>query len=167
MISHASKHLFLSSGVPVMTVLCILELSIIIIIWQNRYISEWLVGFKGLKMPSELQELVDSAWEEVILLFIILDYNLLFISVTCWAKQSSTCWCEGNILLLPGRLCSFEICWHVQDMLDQVGIKLPNHKVRDVVQDLKNKGETEGEFLSKSGFEKVGKIYNWLTLYHA
>jgi len=43
----------------------------------------------------------------------------------------------------------------VKDMLDQVGIKLPNHKVRDVVQDLKNKGETEGEFLSKSGFEKL------------
>ena len=40
-------------------------------------------------------------------------------------------------------------------MLDQVGIKLPNHKVRDIVQDIKNKGETDGEFLSKSGFEKV------------
>ena len=114
-------------------------------------------------MPSELQELVDSAWEEVvdsaweevILFFIICIYDIWFNSVTCWAKQSSTCWCQGNIVLLLGRLCSFEICWHVQDMLDQVGIKLPNHKVRDVVQDLKNKGETEGEFLSKSGFEKV------------
>ena len=40
-------------------------------------------------------------------------------------------------------------------MLDQVGIKLPNHKVRDVVQDLKNKGEADGESLSKSAFEKV------------
>ena len=43
----------------------------------------------------------------------------------------------------------------MKDLLDQVGIKLPNHKVRDVVQDLKSKGETDGEFLSKSGFEKV------------
>eukprot|EP00092_Neocalanus_flemingeri_P000849 GFUD01000906.1.p1 GENE.GFUD01000906.1~~GFUD01000906.1.p1 ORF type:complete len:613 (-),score=215.60 GFUD01000906.1:166-2004(-) len=43
----------------------------------------------------------------------------------------------------------------VKDMLDQVGIKLPNHKVRDIVQDLKNKGETEGEFLTKAGFEKL------------
>merc|ERR1719249_46567 len=40
-------------------------------------------------------------------------------------------------------------------MLDQVGIKLPNHKVRDVVQDLKNKGEADGESLSKSAFEKL------------
>ena len=40
-------------------------------------------------------------------------------------------------------------------MLDLVGIRLPNHKVRDIVQDLKNKGETDGEFLSKSALEKV------------
>jgi len=70
-------------------------------------------------MPSELQESVDSAWEQSL------------------SGQNS----------LPLA--------DVKDMLDQVGIKLPNHKVRDVVQDLKNKGETEGEFLSKSGFEKL------------
>ena len=38
-------------------------------------------------------------------------------------------------------------------MLDEVGIKLPNHKVRDIVQDIKIKGDTE--FLAKSGFEEV------------
>ena len=38
-------------------------------------------------------------------------------------------------------------------MLDEVGIKLPNHKVRDIVQDIKIKGDTE--FLGKSGFEEV------------
>jgi len=70
-------------------------------------------------MPTELQELVDTAWEESL------------------SGQNS----------LPLA--------DVKDMLDQVGIKLPNHKVRDVVQDLKNKGETDGEFLSKSGFEKL------------
>merc|ERR1719402_1289753 len=70
-------------------------------------------------MPSELQESVDSAWEQSL------------------SGQNS----------LPLA--------DVKDMLDQVGIKLPNHKERDVVQDLKNKGEADGEFLSKSAFEKL------------
>ena len=43
-------------------------------------------------------------------------------------------------------------------MLDKIGIKLPNHKVRDILQDLKNKGETDGDSLSKSGLEKVRKV---------
>ena len=40
-------------------------------------------------------------------------------------------------------------------MLDEVGLRLPNHKVRDIVQDIKNRGETDGVLLTKSGFEKV------------
>jgi hypothetical protein len=32
---------------------------------------------------------------------------------------------------------------------------LPNHKVRDIVQDINNREETDGELLTKSGFEKV------------
>jgi len=43
----------------------------------------------------------------------------------------------------------------VKDMLEEVGLKLPNHKVRDIVQDLRNKGETDGEFLTKPAFEKL------------
>jgi len=43
----------------------------------------------------------------------------------------------------------------VKQMLEEVGIRLPNHKVRDIVQDLRNKGETDGEFLSKVAFEKL------------
>ena len=47
-------------------------------------------------------------------------------------------------------------------MLDKVGIRLPNHKVRDIVQDLQKKGETQGESLTKFGFGKVGciELYN-------
>jgi len=70
-------------------------------------------------MSSELQEKLDSAWEE------------------CLPGQSS----------LP--------LTDVKEMLDKVGIKLPNHKVRDILQDLKNKGETDGDSLSKSGLEKL------------
>ena len=43
-------------------------------------------------------------------------------------------------------------------MLDEVGIKLPNHKVRDIVQELTNKGETNRDFLAKSEFENVRRI---------
>jgi hypothetical protein len=41
-------------------------------------------------------------------------------------------------------------------MLDEVGLRLPNHKVRDIVQDIKNRGESDGDCLAKSAFEKVG-----------
>ena len=41
-------------------------------------------------------------------------------------------------------------------MLDEVGLILPNHKVREIVQDIKNRGETEGDLLTKGVFEKVG-----------
>ena len=40
-------------------------------------------------------------------------------------------------------------------MLEEVGIRLPTYKVRDIVQDLRNKGETDDELLSKPAFEKV------------
>jgi len=43
----------------------------------------------------------------------------------------------------------------VKIMLDEVGIRLPNHKVRDIVDDLRNKGDTEEEFMTKPIFEKV------------
>jgi len=43
----------------------------------------------------------------------------------------------------------------VKQMLEEVGIRLPTYKVRDIVQDLRNKGETEDELLSKPAFEKL------------
>jgi len=43
----------------------------------------------------------------------------------------------------------------VKQMLDEVGLRLPNHKVRDIINEIKNNRETEEEFLSKSGFEKL------------
>ena len=43
----------------------------------------------------------------------------------------------------------------MQQMLEEVGIRLPTYKVRDIVQDLRNKGETDDELLSKPAFEKV------------
>jgi len=43
----------------------------------------------------------------------------------------------------------------VKLLLDTVGIRLPNHKVRDIVQDLTSQGKTQGDQLSKSEFEKL------------
>merc|ERR1712172_43566 len=43
----------------------------------------------------------------------------------------------------------------VKQMLEEVGIRLPTYKVRDIVQDLRNKGETDDETLSKPAFEKL------------
>jgi len=43
----------------------------------------------------------------------------------------------------------------VKQMLEEVGIRLPTYKVRDIVQDLRNKGETDEETLSKPAFEKL------------
>jgi len=43
----------------------------------------------------------------------------------------------------------------VKQMLEEVGIRLPTYKVRDIVQDLRNKGETDDELLSKPAFEKL------------
>jgi len=43
----------------------------------------------------------------------------------------------------------------VKQMLEEVGVRLPNHKVRDIVEDLRKNGETEGEFLTKPAFEKL------------
>ena len=51
-------------------------------------------------------------------------------------------------------------------MLDEVGIKLPNHKVRDIVQDLKNKGETNRDFLAKSEFENVRRLIIKIKMTH-
>jgi hypothetical protein len=55
-------------------------------------------------------------------------------------------------------------------MLEEVGIRLPKYKVRDIVQDLRNKGETEGETLSKAAFEKVRAVQrpgpHWRVVQH-
>ena len=40
-------------------------------------------------------------------------------------------------------------------MLDEVGLRLPNHKVREIVQDIKNRGDSDEDCLDKAGFEKV------------
>jgi len=43
----------------------------------------------------------------------------------------------------------------VKVMLDDVGIRLPNHKVRDIVQGLKDNGEVEGDFIEKHIFHEL------------
>jgi len=43
----------------------------------------------------------------------------------------------------------------VKQTLDEVGVKLPNHKVREICNELKTKGEARGESLSRAGFEKL------------
>ena len=46
----------------------------------------------------------------------------------------------------------------VKSMLDQVGICLPNYKVRDLLEELKENNKTDGSNLSKSEFQKVIKV---------
>ena len=43
----------------------------------------------------------------------------------------------------------------VKNMLDQVGLSLPNYKVRDILEELKQNNKTNGNNLSKSEFQKV------------
>jgi len=43
----------------------------------------------------------------------------------------------------------------VKQMLEEVGIRLPNHKVRDILGELRETGETQGDFLPKPAFEKL------------
>ena len=48
----------------------------------------------------------------------------------------------------------------LKGLLDEVGIKLPMYKVRDIIKRLKENNETDdGENLSKSAFEKVYDMY--------
>jgi plastin-3 len=54
---------------------------------------------------------------------------------------------------LPGQ-SSLQLS-DVKQMLEEVGLRLPNHKVRDIVQDIRTRGEAEGEYLAKAGFEKL------------
>jgi len=55
---------------------------------------------------------------------------------------------------LPGQSC-LQLS-EVKAMLDEVGLILPNHKVREIVQDIKNRGETEpGDLVAKEVFEKL------------
>ena len=42
-------------------------------------------------------------------------------------------------------------------MLDMVGINIPNYKMRDILNDLRKSGDTKGDLLSKTGFEKLSK----------
>ena len=46
----------------------------------------------------------------------------------------------------------------VKSMLDQVGLSLPNYKVRDLLEELKQNNKTDGSNLSKSEFQKVIKV---------
>ena len=43
----------------------------------------------------------------------------------------------------------------LKNMLDQVGLELPNYKVRTLVEELKCSNRTDGEMLSKVEFERV------------
>lgn len=40
-------------------------------------------------------------------------------------------------------------------MLDSVGIRLPNHKVRDIMQALKENDEVQGDYIQKTVFFQV------------
>ena len=53
----------------------------------------------------------------------------------------------------------------LKDMLDAVGIKVPNHKVRDITTQLKTNNQAEGEHLSKAAFEKVRNNETSITWY--
>ena len=54
---------------------------------------------------------------------------------------------------MPGRT-SIPLS-EVKSMLDQVGLNLPNYKVRDLLEELKQNNKTNGSNLSKSEFQKV------------
>ena len=45
----------------------------------------------------------------------------------------------------------------VKTMLQQVGLVLPNYKVRDLLEELKRSNRTDGNNLSKSEFQKVSQ----------
>ena len=55
--------------------------------------------------------------------------------------------------MLPGQ--SSIPLTEVKSMLDQVGLSLPNYKVRDLLEELKQNNKTDGCNLSKSEFQKV------------
>ena len=57
-------------------------------------------------------------------------------------------------------------CKNLQQMLDEVGLRLPNHKVREIVQDIKNRGDSDEDCLDKAGFEKVGLHIDQNRLQH-
>ena len=45
----------------------------------------------------------------------------------------------------------------VKSMLEEVGLSLPNYKVRDLLEELKRSNRTDGNNLSKSEFQKVSQ----------
>lgn len=46
----------------------------------------------------------------------------------------------------------------LKSMLDQVGLRLPKYKVRDLLEELKENNKTDGNNLSKSEFQKVSQV---------
>ena len=47
----------------------------------------------------------------------------------------------------------------VKTMLQQVGLVLPNYKVREILENLKRDNKTDGDKLSRSAFEEVSQAF--------
>ena len=62
---------------------------------------------------------------------------------------------------LPGQTSI--LLTEVKGMLDQVGLNLPNYKVREILDNLKKENKTDGDQLSKVAFESVSIVYSTLT----
>ena len=62
---------------------------------------------------------------------------------------------------LPGQ--NSILLTEVKGMLDQVGLNLPNYKVREILDNLKKENKTDGDQLSKVAFESVSSFYHCLT----
>ena len=85
------------------------------------------------------------------------DIFILYIWI-CVSKKFYTCFSK----VLSGQ--SSIPLDQVKDMLDMVGLNIPNYKMRTILNDLRNSSDTNGDLLSKTGFEKVDrKIKN---IYH-
>ena len=59
---------------------------------------------------------------------------------------------------LPGQTSI--LLTEVKGMLDQVGLNLPNYKVREILDNLKKENKTDGDQLSKVAFESVSSLYH-------
>ena len=59
---------------------------------------------------------------------------------------------------LPGQ--TGILLTEVKGMLDQVGLNLPNYKVREILDNLKKENKTDGDQLSKVAFESVSSLYH-------
>ena len=67
-----------------------------------------------------------------------------------------------NLMYLPKALSGQDNIPldQVKDMLDMVGLNIPNYKMRTILNDLRNSSDTNGDLLSKTGFEKVDFMEN-------